>query len=166
MSEIILGYGVFSIGTTDIALTRGGGKFTVEREYKLIEADGDYGPVKGRIRKDKSIAKLVMNALELLSTNLEAMYPATEVEVVTTVSTWTAAAELAAEDYNATVKFTGKTSDGTDIVIALTDAINLGNIDWTLLDKDEVVAELEFTAAYDPTTRTTEPWSVTYTTSA
>ena len=162
MSEIILGYGVFSIGATDIALTRGGGKFLVEREYRLQEADGDYGPVKGRIRKVKSVAKITMNALELLSTNLEVMYPATDVGVVTTVSTWTAVAQIVAADYNATVKFTGVTSAGTAIVIEITDAINLGNIDWALLDKDDVVAEIEYTATYDPATRTVEPWSVTY----
>ena len=39
--KIILGKGVFSIGDTPIALTRGGGQFTVEREVRQIEADGD-----------------------------------------------------------------------------------------------------------------------------
>ena len=56
-NDIILGDGVFAIGATDVGLTRGGGTLTIEREYRTIEADGDYGPVKGRIRKIKSVAK-------------------------------------------------------------------------------------------------------------
>ena len=47
--KILLGYGVVSVGLTPIGLTRGGSVFTVEREYRNIEADGDKGPVKGRI---------------------------------------------------------------------------------------------------------------------
>ena len=49
--SIILGDGVFAVNGTDIALTRGGGQFLIEREYREIPADGDYSPVKGRIRK-------------------------------------------------------------------------------------------------------------------
>ena len=48
-NTILLGHGIFSIGTKVIALTRGGGKFTVEREYSKIEADGYPGAIKGNI---------------------------------------------------------------------------------------------------------------------
>ena len=63
--DIILGDGVFSIGAsstaaTALALTRGGGNFSVEREFRMIEADGDYGPVKERIRLIRETAKLNM----------------------------------------------------------------------------------------------------------
>ena len=46
---IILGAGKFYIGETLVALTRGGGQFTVEREYREINADGDRGAV-GAVR--------------------------------------------------------------------------------------------------------------------
>lgn len=65
--EIILGAGVFSVGGTDIALTRGGGSFSVEREYRNINADGDRGPVKGRVVMEGSIATLTMNSLQILT---------------------------------------------------------------------------------------------------
>lgn len=66
-SEIILGAGKFYIGETLVALTRGGGQFTVEREYREINADGDRGAVKGRVVMEGSRPKLTMNVLTMLS---------------------------------------------------------------------------------------------------
>ena len=79
-SEIILGAGVFYIGTNQIALTRGGGSFNVEREYREINADGDRGAVKGRVVIESSRAKLTMNALTML-TRLTDLYPAVAASV-------------------------------------------------------------------------------------
>lgn len=74
--KILLGYGVVTVGTTPIGLTRGGGSFTVERKFRPIEADGDYGPVKGRINIDSEVAKLEVNALELFNaTDMSKYYP-------------------------------------------------------------------------------------------
>lgn len=64
------------------------------------------------------------------------------------------------------VSFTGKTKAGNPIKITLHDAINLGNIDWTFADKDEVVPEITFTATYSNTnsalTDKTEPWDIDF----
>ena len=73
--EILLGLGVFSIDGEDVALVRGGGQFTVEREFRDIAADGDKGSVKDRIVIDAERAKLTMNVLTML-TSIKAMYPA------------------------------------------------------------------------------------------
>jgi hypothetical protein len=73
--EIILGAGIFYIGENAIALSRGGGKFIVEREYREIEADGDRGPVKDRIVLDRSVPKLTMNILTILA-KVSELYPA------------------------------------------------------------------------------------------
>jgi len=161
--DYMLGYGVFSVGGVDIALTRGGGQFTIERTYKEIVADGDYGPVMERIRKDGSRAKLVIRALEIVSTNLAAMYPALSVDTTTVAgtATVTGAADIVTADYSDVV-FTGVTKSGKSVVITLEDAINLENLDWALVDKDEVVAELTYTATYTESTRTTEPWSIDF----
>lgn len=72
-SEIVLGAGKFYIGQNLIALTRGGGQFTVEREYREINADGDRGAVKGRVIMEGSRATLTMNVLTML-TNIEDLY--------------------------------------------------------------------------------------------
>lgn len=73
--EILLGLGVFAIDGTDVALVRGGGQFTVEREFRDIAADGDKGSVKDRVVIDTERAKLTMNVLTML-TSIKAMYPA------------------------------------------------------------------------------------------
>lgn len=73
--EIILGAGIFSIDDVDVALTRGGGKFSVEREFREINADGDRGAVEGRIVIDASRPKLELNALTMLTT-VKNLYPA------------------------------------------------------------------------------------------
>ncbi len=65
--EIICGVGIFYIGENAVALTRGGGKFTVTREFRNINADGDRGPVKGRIALDGSTATLTLSALQILT---------------------------------------------------------------------------------------------------
>lgn len=78
-SSIVLGVGIFSIGGVDVALTRGGGKFTVEREFREINADGDLGPVEGRIEMEGSRATLTMNMLEFISA-MSSVYPAVGVE--------------------------------------------------------------------------------------
>lgn len=70
--EIVLGVGKFYIGTNAedaeyVGLTRGGGSFVVEREYRDINADEDPGSVKGRIAKDTGRPKLKLTALQWLS---------------------------------------------------------------------------------------------------
>lgn len=73
--EILLGLGVFAIDDKEVALVRGGGQFTVEREFRDIAADGDKGSVKDRVVIDAERAKLSMNVLTML-TSIKAMYPA------------------------------------------------------------------------------------------
>ena len=73
--EILLGAGVFAIDGTNVALTRGGGSFNVEREFRQINADGDRGPVKDRVVIDASTAKLTLNALTFL-TSMKSVYAA------------------------------------------------------------------------------------------
>jgi len=64
------------------------------------------------------------------------------------------------------VRWVGQTKDGKNVTIELTNAINMGNINWTFAEKDDVVPQIVFTAAYTNTNAhisdTTEPWSITY----
>lgn len=74
---IVVGAGVVSIDGEQAMLTRGGGTFTLEREYRQQNADGDKGPVKGRIVIDGSTAKLTLNMLTFLD-KFDTIFPATE----------------------------------------------------------------------------------------
>jgi len=156
--KILLGNGVFSINSTPIGLTRGGGTFTIEREYREIEADGDRGPVKGRIVIDREVAKLTVNALEMFSaTDMQKYYPA--IDVTENIATGTL--KIAEGDYN-DVKWEGKTKGGKAVTIEIDDAINMENLEWTLEDKNEVVPTLNFTGTYKEEERDTPPWRVEF----
>ena len=71
---------MFYIGQTAVALTRGGGSFNVEREFREINADGDRGAVKNRVVMESSRAKLTMNILTML-TRLTDIYAGIELSV-------------------------------------------------------------------------------------
>jgi hypothetical protein len=159
--KYLLGNGVVTIGSTAVALTRGGGSFTIDRTYKEVLADGDFGPVKGRIRKDGSRAKLNVKMLEFIVANMVDMYPGIQAATTggQTTLTSTTVSTIPDADFS-TVKWTGALNDGTPVVIELTNAVNLEGLNWNLVDKDEVVQEITWTAAYTDTTRTTEPWSI------
>lgn len=155
--KILLGYGVVTVAGQPIGLTRGGSSFTVEREIRNIEADGDRGQVKGRIVIDTENAKLTVNALELFTAaDMTKYYPG----LTHTNGVISSALEISEGDYN-DVKWEGKTKDGEPVVITVKDAINIDNLEWTLEDKNEVVPSLGFTASYDETARNLAPWDVT-----
>ena len=156
--KILLGYGVVSVGATPIGLTRGGSSFTVERELREIPADGDRGPVKGRIVIDTERAKLVVNALELFTAaDMTKYYPGLKL----TTGKLTSTLVIASGDYN-DVTWTGKTKDGKAVTITLDDALNMDNLEWGLEDKNEVVPALGFVATYDESARDTPPWNVVF----
>lgn len=71
-TEIILGVGKFYIGASSadakcVGLTRGGGSFAVEREFREINADEDPGLVEGRIEKETARPKMKLVALQWLT---------------------------------------------------------------------------------------------------
>ena len=65
--------------------------------------------------------------------------------------------------------WTGKTKGGKACVITLHNAINMSNIDLSMVEKDDTVAQIVFTASYDNTDHMVsetadyeEPWEITY----
>lgn len=76
--EIVLGVGKVYVGAaegsaTSVGLTRGGGSFVVEREYREINADEDPGAVEGRIVQEAGRPKLKLYALQWL-TKISTLY--------------------------------------------------------------------------------------------
>lgn len=160
-AKILLGYGTLSVDGTAIGLTRGGSAFVIEREYRPIEADGDKGPVVGRIALDREVAKLSINALELFTAaNMTKFYPAMTLTTGTTEDTLTSSLSIVAGDHSDVI-WTGKTLDGKSLIVEIDDAINLSNLEWTFEDKSEVVPSLEFTACWTEGSLT-PPWSVKF----
>lgn len=169
--EILLGDGIFKVAGTAVGLVRGGGTFTVEREYRDIEADGDMGPVKDRVVINKQIAKLSFKRLQKILTNFPTQYPA--VTTSTTTGTFNAITysgtatliqptqTILTGDYQTTVEFVGRTIEGKTVIIQIQNALCRENIEWTLADKDEVVPELTYTAHYTEGS-TTSPWNIMF----
>jgi len=87
--EILLGVGKFYVGAAKasaecVGLTRGGGSFVVEREYREINADEDPGAVEDRIDQTSGRPKLKMKTLQWL-TKLPTLYSG--IKTVTDAST-------------------------------------------------------------------------------
>lgn len=77
-SEILLSVGMFYLGMSEedaqyVGLTRGGGSFVVEREFREINADDDPGLVEGRVDKVTGRPKLKLVALQWL-TKVDKLY--------------------------------------------------------------------------------------------
>lgn len=162
-TTILLGHGIFSIGTTPIALTRGGGKFTVEREYREIEADGYPGPIKGNIVIDKSNAKLEINQLSIVPQDFSTYYPGLSVSTETEGSVKIeGTTTIKDSDYQDSVTWTGKTREGKAVKITIKNAINLENIDWEMQDKSEVINKLTYNACFIEGELDKEPWEISW----
>ena len=162
-SDILLGdNGVFAIDGVAVGLTRGGGTFKTGREYKHIDADNDRGIYKGRQRLTLSKPTLELNALQIIGDEFASYYPAITNTAGTGTSALTGNEEVADADYHE-VTWTGKTKGGKEVVITVFNAINLGDIDFTLADKDEIVANVVFAGSYEEASpENYEPWSVVY----
>lgn len=160
--SIVLGEGVFAVAGTDLGLTRGGGSWNVEREYREVPADGDRGPVKGRVRLVRSVATLTLNQLEIKPEDLAKLFPATKVTTDAGSTTWTGKPDIEDTDYNDMVTWTGRTMDGRAVIITVKNGINLTNPSWTMNEKDEVVQQIVFTGTYTEENRLgdEEPWDV------
>lgn len=160
-TTILLGQGIFSIGVKPIALTRGGGKFTVEREYRNIEADGYPGAIKGMIVIDSSQASLEINQLTIIPEDFATMYPglAVDTSVPGTVKI-TGDNTIKDSDYQDEVSWTGKTREGKAVKIIVKNAINLENLDWEMQDKSEVINKLTYKACFVEGQLDKEPWEI------
>ena len=169
--DMILGEGVFNIAdalsTTagvDIGAVRGGGALNIARVYRKRAADGDFGFVKGRIAIDEETATLTIRALEMFSSNITSFYPAMAASTSTSnITTFTGKVEIGATDYKR-VRFTGRTDGGNVVQVTLDNAINMAPLAWEFLDKNEVVAELVFTACSLEASTTLPSWTVTFAT--
>lgn len=156
--KILLGTGVFSIGGTPVALTRGGGVWEVQREFRNIEADGDRGSVEGRVEIDTEKPFLTVRKLDPITPEgMLKYYPG----LSNTTGTVTGTLVIAAGDY-VDITWVGKTKDGKAVTINVTNALNKNSINWNLEDKSEVVEELNFEGHYAEATRSTPPWSIVF----
>lgn len=163
--SIMLGKGVFSVDGKPLGLTRDGGKFTVEYEYRKIEADGDRGTVQGRVLKEGATPKMEINHLELL-TGLDLLHPGITIDKSSEQGYTVIKGNKDIDDIKDyhTVTFNGETKDGKAVTVEIVRAINLENLDWEFKAKNEVLDKLTFTGTYEENSddESDEGWSVKY----
>lgn len=162
--RILLGKGIFRIDGEAIGATQGGGKFTLEREYRDTAVDGAPGKIVGMTHKEGSTPTLELNHLEIISDDILKRHPALKkVEGTDGKSTKiTGAGDIRMDDYH-TVEFVGYTKDGREVIITVENAINLENIEFEVKEKSEVIDKCTFTGTYpEDFSIDYEPWSIEY----
>lgn len=165
--KILLGLGLFKINGSPVGLTRGGGKFTVERTFRDIVADGDKGAVKGRVTLDESRPKLTMNLLQIVAEDLPSMYPATKTKDEQDIIEFSAKKNVTDDDY-VDIEWVGTTKDGKACQIIVKNALNKENLDWTMQEKNEIIPVIVFEGHYEDDGTNSqdedyEPWSIKFT---
>jgi hypothetical protein len=145
-----------------VGATRGGSTFSREGEIKSLEFDGKRGEVKGFRRKINGGASLTVNALEIVNAeNLTKFYAGLQVdESNVDYDVITAKKQIDDTDYIDNVAFVGETLTGEEIVIIIKNALGDGAMELALEDKEEVVAEVQFTAHADATDIAQEAWEI------
>lgn len=140
------------IDETVIGATKGGSEFTDNAEFRMREADGDYGPVKGAIDLIKMTPQLTVNALKIDKVNLQKFFAGMNLDDAdTTYSKLTRMLDLSSS-YITNVAFVGQSRSGSDIIVILYDVLGDGALQFAITKDEEIVPGVQFTATFDPAT--------------
>lgn len=166
--NVVFGQAVVLVDDKLIGLTRDGVKFSVEYEYRAIEADGDRAKVRGRIIKEKAIPKAEINHLELLTRTTD-MHPGLKVDTKTSPGHTIISGTETIDDENDyhKIEIRGRTKDGRTCTAGIKQAINLENIEWEFKDKNDVIDKVTFEGVEEEEQETIdEGWYIDYETGA
>ncbi len=149
-----------------LGATRGGNVFSVETEYRDMEADGARGPVKGSRRITGVTAMITVNFLELDLVLIKRILTGSTSASVPPHNVVTRSVALTDAAYFTNIAIVGEEADSTNPVICkVTNAIVDGNLEQAFNDKDEQVIAVQFKGHFLPTDLDTEPWSISWPTS-
>lgn len=156
--DILLGEGyfVYDYGVTNTVMgaTRGGSKVEIERVVREMPFDGAYGKYFDLRRFETYEPKFMINFLKLNYTLLTYGVPSTVTDM-TTYQRIQFNLNIEDTDYLSNIAFVGKKHSGKACIIILENCLNDGNISWEHKEKDEVVAEMQYTSHYLRTALTT-----------
>ncbi len=167
MQRILMGPGavyIGSAGTQLLGATKGGNVFELTRAMLDIRPDGAKGKVKGGRFVESVEAVLTVRLMEVTEQNV--VYAIAGSSLASHVIT---GGEIAAATYidkvtiKAEIKGTTTTTEAKEVDIALTNCLVEGPFTVNLPEQGDAGAiEMKFTAHFDPSAMTTEPWSVTF----
>lgn len=152
------------VGGTLLGATRGGSSFKIETDIREMEVDGARGLVKGGSRIVGVTASITANFLELSDALLLYMNPAATSSDYGpgTHDLMIRDADIATSDYITNIAIIGNSTHSATnyLMIILENALADGNFEVGMVDKEESVIPVTFTARFLPTDLETEPWKV------
>ena len=141
--EVILGLLKVTVDGTNLGYSRGANRFTVNRVFHAINANGDMGDTVNSEILDEERATLSINQLTMKPEEFILLFPAS----ANASGTLTPTGTVSHADYH-TVVALAKTKEGKTVTITLNNAFCKSNIDWQFNERDEVVTNITFEACY------------------
>ena len=166
-NRLVLGAGklVTNYGGTEVSLgaTRGGAVFTINQTYRHAEIDGTVGMVKGLKRIIESEAQLTATLVEFDAAKLLQLIPGSEPDTSTNDgwNTITRSEDIDDDSYITNVALLAEVAGRTNpMVLILKNVLHDGPIAVTTEDDGEATVAVQFTAHYDASSPTDEPWEL------
>lgn len=162
--EVILGLLKCTVDNTNLGYSRGANRFTVNRVFHAIKANGDMGDTVNSEILDEERATLSINQLTMTPDEFVLLFPAAK----NTSGTLEPTGSVASTNYHEVVAL-AKTKEGKTVTITLHNAFCKSNIDWQFNERDEVVSNITFEACYAVQTDLwdyTAPYSIVFATPA
>lgn len=153
-------YGNYGSDNYQIGVTRGGSVFLLTKMIKEIIYDGAYGPVKGLRRCTKCEGTLNINFLKLNYENIaygNSITIADGTDKDGTYKEYQFRLNYESTDVLTNLVYKGSKHDGTDCIIYIYNALNIGGQKFTMMEKNELVSPQMYKGFYAYATPTTVP---------
>jgi len=145
---------------TLLGATRGGSTVMIEQEIREMEADGVRGNVDESRRITRLNARITLNLLEHTISNLLKVLPgAVAADFATNWDTLGRSLTISDVDFLSSIAIIGEIS-GNPLPVGfyISDALADSNFELSIVDKEEGVVTVTFTAHFKPATLESEPW--------
>ncbi len=149
-----------------LGATRGGGAFRITQEFRDVEVDGVLGSIKGLRRVVQASASITCTLIEFTDENLQRLIPGASIADLANHKSLTRQAAIADSDYLTNLALVANVSNQNNNFIGIIrNVLQTGEFAMTVTDREEGVVACEFTAHFDGSTPTLEPWELRWPTS-
>jgi hypothetical protein len=135
-------------------------KFLDDKEFSHIDYNGMYGPTEGMREITKSVQTLTFGLLELTYQNFVDCFVGLAVTDAGAYHQIAGDLAIAAGDYHENVAWVGQRHSGKYAIILLYNALGDGKMELAIKDKEDILANVQYTAHYGTATPTTPPFAI------
>ncbi|MDD4919045.1 MAG: hypothetical protein PHE72_14710 [candidate division Zixibacteria bacterium] len=167
-SRILIDAGAIYTGFVDednpgicVGATRGGSRFTIEREIREIPVDGVMGPTKGLRRRNRDVATIEIYTMEMFPNNAQRFIAGADVDDSDPDYSIITGGPVEDADFLDNIAVVG-TVHGNDLpfIGIITNALPESPMTIPLAPNDEAVIAAKWTGHFDPADPYTEPWEL------